>query len=62
MNEQAVAWKRATRCSAGTCVEVRLGSSVLVRDAKDPEGPHLTFSSTGWAAFVEAIKRGSFDD
>ena len=60
IEQQAVAWKRASKCSAGTCVEVALASSVLVRDAKDPDGPSLSFSATSWTAFVQAIKCGAF--
>ena len=35
------------------CVEVAAGpEAVHVRDSKDPEGPHLTFSPTQWTAFL----------
>ncbi|WP_380280857.1 DUF397 domain-containing protein [Kitasatospora purpeofusca] len=38
----------------GACVEVAEATeAVLVRDSKDKSGPHLTFSSAAWEAFVE---------
>ncbi|WP_308012126.1 DUF397 domain-containing protein [Actinacidiphila acidipaludis] len=35
------------------CVEVAAcPEKIHVRDSKDPEGPHLTFSPTQWTAFL----------
>ncbi|MFJ4667421.1 DUF397 domain-containing protein [Kitasatospora purpeofusca] len=50
-----VGWRKSTHSSGegGECVEVaETTSAVLVRDSKDKSGPHLTFSSAAWAAFV----------
>ncbi|MGK4581963.1 DUF397 domain-containing protein [Kitasatospora sp. HPMI-4] len=33
---------------------------VPVRDSKDPEGPHLRFSTEAWLAFTAATARGDF--
>nr|WP_308217352.1 DUF397 domain-containing protein [Streptantibioticus silvisoli] len=32
-----------------------------VRDSKDPSGPALAFSTTGWTTFVNAVANGEFD-
>jgi hypothetical protein len=32
-----------------------------IRDGKDPRGPVLRFDGAEWAAFVAAVKAGSFD-
>jgi len=55
-------WRRSSQCGSGACVEVATGDSVvLMRDAKDPAGPSLSFSHLGWADFVGGIKAGEFD-
>jgi hypothetical protein len=52
-------WHRSTRCSSGACVEVAaLGRSVLVRDAKENDGPKLAFASGAWMSFVATLKDG----
>ncbi|GAA4060776.1 DUF397 domain-containing protein [Nonomuraea soli] len=49
-------------CNNGNCVEVaRDGGSVLVRDSKDAGGAVLSFTTTEWENFRDAIKEGSFD-
>ncbi|MDG4798702.1 DUF397 domain-containing protein [Micromonospora sp. WMMD1082] len=53
-------WHKSTRSgSSGDCVEVagNLPGVVGVRDSKEPHGPVLTFSPTGWSAFVSGVKR-----
>ncbi|MFH9584068.1 DUF397 domain-containing protein [Streptomyces luteogriseus] len=43
----------------GECLEVAPGRpDVPVRDSKTAHGPALTFSRSGWAAFVAAVKDG----
>jgi Domain of unknown function (DUF397) len=34
---------------------------VLIRDAKDPNGPVLTFTHSEWASFAHAVRDGEFD-
>nr|WP_228718430.1 DUF397 domain-containing protein [Kitasatospora acidiphila] len=48
--------------NGGQCVEVaaNLPGVIPVRDSKDPEGPSLTFTPTGFAAFVAGLKDGDF--
>jgi hypothetical protein len=53
-------WRRSSRSyEDGNCIEVRLvGSSVEVRDSKNPAGPKLRVSSRQWARLIEAIVCG----
>lgn len=66
-NRQAVVWRRSTRCSNGTCVEVATtgsGSSeeqYFVRDSKDPQSPELTFDREAWRTFIDGVKNGELD-
>jgi hypothetical protein len=55
-------WRRSSRCSMNTCVEVsRIDDRVLVRDAKVPQGPVLSYSVAEWTDFVGGVKAGEFD-
>ena len=50
-------WRRSTHCDSSACVEIAVGDDqVFMRDAKDPEGPTLTFPRYAWAEFVRAIR------
>jgi uncharacterized protein DUF397 len=41
-----------------TCVEARLtGTSVDIRDSKDPDGPILSFGSSAWGRFLRGLGR-----
>ncbi|MET7427119.1 DUF397 domain-containing protein [Dactylosporangium sp. NPDC005555] len=61
----AAVWRKSTRSggNGGSCVEVahNLPDVTAVRDSKDQTGPVLTFSNSGWAAFIESTKSGTFD-
>ncbi|KRV48472.1 toxin-antitoxin system toxin subunit [Wenjunlia vitaminophila] len=51
--------------NGGQCVEwapdvAATHGTVPVRDSKNPTGPTLTFTPTGWKAFVYAVTRGEF--
>lgn len=59
-------WVKSSRSSgggSGDCVEVarNLPGVVGVRDSKDPTGPALAVTPTGWVAFLGAVKNGGFD-
>jgi Domain of unknown function (DUF397) len=43
---------------SGACVEVavNLPGVVAVRDSKDPDGPVLVVTRTGWERFLSALK------
>ncbi|WP_433537778.1 DUF397 domain-containing protein [Micromonospora sp. CA-249363] len=68
MNEAlpAVAWHISTRSNSngGSCVEagpVLDGSGrVAVRDSKDRAAATLVYGSSGWTAFVDGVKDGTF--
>ncbi|MFI6451246.1 DUF397 domain-containing protein [Streptosporangium amethystogenes] len=34
---------------------------VAIRDSKDPNGPKLLLTPTGWDTFIHRIKAGDFD-
>jgi hypothetical protein len=54
-------WRRSGRCSTGSCVEVaKVGTGFLVRDSKDPDSAHLSFTGEEWDAFVAGVKAGDF--
>jgi hypothetical protein len=61
------AWRKSARSggSGGNsgCVEVadNLADVVAVRDSKDPDGTVLEFARGEWAAFIDAVKDGEFD-
>jgi hypothetical protein len=59
--EVAVAWRISSHSGAnGNCMEVAVGpkARVLVRDAKDREGPVLAFWPVAWRRFAEQVKVG----
>jgi hypothetical protein len=46
-------WITSSHCGANnSCVEVKRGAQVQVRDNKDPHSPVLTFSREAWQAFL----------
>jgi len=54
-------WRRSSYCGSGACVEVaRSSDGFLVRDAKDPESPVLSFTAEEWSAFVAGVKSDEF--
>lgn len=44
-----------------TCVAVRIGNMVDIRDTKDISSPTLSFTRPEWDAFVQGVKKGEFD-
>ncbi len=57
-----ITWQKSTASGGGNCVQVAfIDESVLVRDAKNPSGPMLSFSSSEWAAFVTGVCHNEFD-
>ncbi|MEV5574074.1 DUF397 domain-containing protein [Spirillospora sp. NPDC052269] len=53
-------WRKSSHSggsSSGDCVELAgLGTTVGMRDSKDPEGPRLELDTTGFADLVSAVK------
>jgi Domain of unknown function (DUF397) len=55
-------WVKSSHSGDGACVAVRRdGSSIQVRDTKDPGGPVLTFTRREWTAFLAGVNDGEFD-
>jgi hypothetical protein len=43
-------------------IEVRVdGNDVLIRDAKNPDGPWLRVSIEEWQIFLDGVRAGEFD-
>ncbi|MEV4378560.1 DUF397 domain-containing protein [Streptosporangium sp. NPDC049644] len=65
MDLSAAIWRKSSRSSdnGGQCVEVaaNLPEVIAVRDSKDPDGPKLLLTPTGWGTFIRGIKTGDFD-
>jgi len=55
-------WRRSSRSTdTANCVEVAVaGSSVGVRDSKDPDGPVLVLPATSWTHFIAGVRSGGF--
>jgi hypothetical protein len=64
-----VTWRKSSYSngSGGSCVEIAMltdasgGPDIAVRDSKDPQGPALIFSASGWHDFTAAIKSHDLD-
>jgi hypothetical protein len=57
-------WRKSSH-SAGSnsCVELAvLGDAIWLRDSKNPDGGHLTFTRSELAALVAAARAGELDD
>nr|WP_285694897.1 DUF397 domain-containing protein [Actinomadura sp. NBRC 104412] len=56
-----VQWRKSSRSGVGddkVCVELgRLEQGIWVRDSKNPDGGHLSFTSAEFGALVSWIKR-----
>jgi hypothetical protein len=54
-------WRRSSRCSGGTCIEVaKVADTYLIRDSKNPGlAPH-SFTEDEWIAFVQGVKADEF--
>jgi len=58
-------WTKSSLCFApGNCVEVsdQPGGGIGVRNSREPQGPVLTFTPAEWAAFLDGVRLGEFDD
>lgn len=55
-------YKSSYACSNGaSCVEVRPGDLVEVRNSRFPSAGMLSFTHAEWRAFVAGVKAGEFD-
>jgi hypothetical protein len=56
-------WRKASYSDNTHCVEVaEAGDLVLVRDSKDPDGPHLTLTREQFAGWLAGVRAGEYDD
>jgi hypothetical protein len=54
-------WRRSSRCTGGTCVEVAMvDGQYLIRDGKNPEVAAHMFTEAEWLAFVAGVKNDEF--
>jgi Domain of unknown function (DUF397) len=55
-------WRTSSHSgTSGSCVEVAaLDGHRAVRDSKNPTGPALIVTPTGWSAFTTALRAGEF--
>jgi hypothetical protein len=62
MDLNCAEWRKSSKSgnNGGNCVEVArtLPGTVAVRDSKNPGGPKLVFSPTGWRTFTASVKAG----
>jgi hypothetical protein len=55
------AWRRGSRCSNGTCVEVaKVDGDYLIRDSKNPGQAPLRFTEEELTVFAAAFAAGEF--
>ncbi len=53
------AWRRASFCASGECVEVAQRDGVIIlRDSTQPSGRMLRWGAEEWRAFVRTVKTG----
>jgi hypothetical protein len=57
-------WRKSAKTQAnGQCVEVaRVDETIGVRDSKHPGGAILVFTVQEFAAFLDGVGKGEFDD
>jgi hypothetical protein len=55
-----ITWRKPARCETAACVEIAITANgdVLVRDSKNPDGPHLTWPAADWKAFCNNVRHG----
>lgn len=59
---QQPAWRKATFCASGECVEItKRNEKIILRDSAKRRG-HVHYSTEEWRAFVRGVKAGEFDD
>jgi hypothetical protein len=53
-------WRSSYSGAEGNCVEVAVTTGGrAIRDSKNPHGPLLHLSPTGWQAFLDATKNSA---
>ena len=58
-----LSWRVARKCNGGACVRVAAhGDEIVIGSSKHPDEPVIAYSRDEWAAFVEGVRQGDFDD
>ena len=63
-DDSAGPWiKSSYSAYTGNCVEVQglPGSTIRVRDGKNPKNGVLSFTAAEWDAFIRGVRNGEFD-
>jgi hypothetical protein len=56
------AWRKATFCASGECLEVAQGNGViLIRDSVQPRGVVLQSAARDWQSLIGRVKAGTLD-
>jgi hypothetical protein len=56
-------WRKSSASGTSGCVEIAIiDRIVLMRDSRDPDGPWLSFSVQEWVVFLEAVRKGEFEE
>ena len=59
---EGLPWTTSSYCNGGDCVQVaQTESSVFLGDSKNPNGPALSYTRSGWERVINNIKSGKFD-
>jgi len=59
---EQLAFRRASFCGGGECVEVaQRDSAIVLRDSTQPHGSMLHYAAGDWGSFVRSIKSGQLD-
>ena len=55
-------WRKASH-NGGDCIEVASTAKALVavRDSKNPSGPKLAFTPSGWRSFIQHVRNTAID-
>jgi predicted secreted Zn-dependent protease len=60
---EELSWRVARKCNGGACVRVAAhGDTIVIGSSKHLDGPVIRYSRDEWAAFVDGIRQGDFDD
>ncbi|MEV0053424.1 DUF397 domain-containing protein [Saccharopolyspora shandongensis] len=62
-SDLAIRWRKSSRSAQGSeCVEVGATAEfAAIRDSKNPAGPALLIAPGTFAAMLQAVKAGRFD-
>jgi len=56
------AWRKASFCASGECLEVAQGNGViLIRDSVQPRGVVLKSAARDWQSLIGRVKAGELD-